>query len=363
MALTPREQVAWWGGGLAVFLLGMYVLGGALTPYLVGMGMAYCLDPIADRLERMGLTRIKATLIIMFVALLAFLVAVLLVLPIVVEQAQRLAIAAPDLPDTLRQIVEKYFPALMTEDSVLRKALANMQGSFQEAGLKVANTLLSGSLAIIDVLLLVVIAPIVAAYLLYDWDRMVAKIDGWLPLDHRGTIRELARQIDATLASFMRGQLTVMLFLGSFYALGLMLIGVNFGAFVGIFAGLISFIPFVGTILGGGVALSIAVFQFWGEWGWIAAVLAVFVCGQFIEGNFLTPNLVGSSVGLHPVLLMFSLSAFGALFGFVGLLVAVPVAACLGVFARFGVGQYLQSRLYRGVAGRSDEGPNDTDFT
>ena len=360
MALTAREQVAWWGGGLAVFLTLVYVLGAALTPYLVGMGMAYCLDPVADRLERLGLSRMMATFLIMIGAFVAFLIAVLLILPTLVEQAQRLAVAAPDLPATLRALVEKYFPSLMTEGSLLAKALSSMQGNLQQAGLKIANTLLTGSLALIDVLLLVVIAPVVAAYLLYDWDRMVATIDSWLPLDHRETIRDLARQIDGTLASFMRGQLTVMVFLGCFYSIGLMFIGLNFGAFVGIFAGLISFIPFVGTILGGGVALGIAVFQFWGDWGLIAAVLAVFVAGQFIEGNFLTPNLVGSSVGLHPVLLMFSLSAFGALFGFVGLLVAVPVAASLGVLARFGVGQYLQSRLYNGIAGKAaDEQPVD----
>ena len=367
MPLTPKQQIGWWGAGLLVFMAFLYVLGGALAPYLVGMGMAYCLDPVADRLEKWGLSRLVATLTIMVVALVVFLIGVLLVLPFVLEQVQRLIEAAPVWFAALQAFVNERFPTLMSEGSALRQGLANAQGRLQEWGLSITQAVLNSSLAIIDVLLLVVIAPVVAAYLLYDWDRMVAKIDSWLPLDHRETIRGLARQVDATLASFLRGQLTVMLFLGSFYAIGLTLIGLDFSVAVGAFAGLISFIPFVGTILGGGIALGIALFQFWGEWHWIGAVLAVFVAGQFIEGNFLTPNLVGSSVGLHPVVLMFALSAFGTLFGFAGLLVAVPVAASLGVLARFGLGQYLQSRLYQGVTGQGVTGRrtqiDEADFT
>jgi len=355
MALTPREQVGWWGAGLIAFLGLMYFLGGALAPYLLGMGMAYCLDPVADRLERWGLSRLMATLTIMFVAFLVFLFAVLLAIPFVAEQVSLLIAAAPGIFDGVREFVNTRFPGLMAEGSALREGLASAQGKLQEWGLALTKSVLSGSLALLDIVLLVVIAPVVAAYLLYDWDNMVAKIDGWLPLDHKETIRDLARQVDATLASFMRGQLAVMAFLGTFYAVGLTLIGLDFSGAVGLFAGLISFIPFVGTILGGGLALAIAVFQFWGDWVWIGAVLGVFVAGQFIEGNFLTPNLVGSSVGLHPVVLMFALSAFGALFGFVGLLIAVPVAASLGVLARFSLGQYLQSRLYMGLAGRAPE--------
>jgi predicted PurR-regulated permease PerM len=142
---------------------------------------------------------------------------------------------------------------------------------------------------------------------------------------------------------------TVCLILGTYYAVALMLVGLQFGLVVGAIAGLITFIPYVGSIVGGVLAVGLALFQFWGDWLSVGLVAAVFVSGQVMEGNFLTPKLVGSSVGLHPVWLIFALSAFGALFGFVGMLVAVPVAASLGVIARFALEQYRESRLYRGL--------------
>jgi predicted PurR-regulated permease PerM len=201
----------------------------------------------------------------------------------------------------------------------------------------------------VNILILLVIVPVVAVYLLYDWDHMVAEIDNLLPRDHAPVIRSLAGQIDNTLASFIRGMGTVCLILGSYYAVALMLVGLQFGLVVGAIAGLITFIPYVGSIVGGVLAVGLALFQFWGDWLSVGLVAAVFVSGQVIEGNFLTPKLVGSSVGLHPVWLIFALSAFGALFGFVGMLVAVPVAASLGVIARFALEQYRESRLYRGL--------------
>jgi predicted PurR-regulated permease PerM len=201
----------------------------------------------------------------------------------------------------------------------------------------------------VNILILLVIVPVVAVYLLYDWDNMIAEIDHLLPRDHAPVIRSLAGQIDNTLASFIRGMGTVCLILGTYYAVALMLVGLQFGLVVGAIAGLITFIPYVGSIVGGVLAVGLALFQFWGDWVSVGLVAAVFVSGQVIEGNFLTPKLVGSSVGLHPVWLIFALSAFGALFGFVGMLVAVPVAASLGVIARFALEQYRDSRLYRGL--------------
>jgi predicted PurR-regulated permease PerM len=168
-------------------------------------------------------------------------------------------------------------------------------------------------------------------------------------------VRRLAGEIDAALASFIRGQGTVCLILGVYYAAALMLVGLQFGLVVGAIAGLLTFIPYVGAIVGGGLAIGLALFQFWGDWVWIIAVAAIFQAGQLVEGNILTPKLVGGSVGLHPVWLIFALSAFGALFGFVGLLVAVPVAAALNVLTRFVIEQYKDSLLYKGVAGRGDD--------
>jgi predicted PurR-regulated permease PerM len=197
--------------------------------------------------------------------------------------------------------------------------------------------------------------PVVAFYLLYDWDRMVGEIDTLLPRDYAPVIRKLAADIDRTLASFVRGMGTVCLILGTFYAVALMLVGLQFGLVVGAVAGLITFIPYLGSLLGGGLAIGLALFQFWGDWVSIALVAGIFVLGQVVEGNFLTPKLVGNSVGLHPVWLIFALAAFGALFGFVGLLVAVPVAAAIGVLARFAISQYKDSRLYRGLSDQDRE--------
>ena len=211
-----------------------------------------------------------------------------------------------------------------------------------------------GGLAIFNLFTLLLISPVVAFYMLLDWDRMIAAIDGWLPRDHRDTIRGLARQLDRTMAGFVRGQLTVCGILGTFYAVALMLVGLQFGLIVGIIAGLLTFIPYVGSIIGGGLSIGLALFQFWGSPEWIAVVVVIFVFGQMVEGNFLTPKLVGGSVGLHPVWLLFALSAFGSLFGFTGMLVAVPIAACIGVFARFGLQQYLSGKLYTGLSKAED---------
>jgi predicted PurR-regulated permease PerM len=168
------------------------------------------------------------------------------------------------------------------------------------------------------------------------------------------------RELDRVLAGFVRGQLSVCAILGAFYAVALSLIGLQFGLLIGAFAGLISFIPFVGSILGGVLSLAVAVAQFWDQPQMIAAVAAVFVAGQAAEGNFLTPKLVGGQVGLHPVWLMFALSAFGSLFGFVGLLIAVPAAAGIGVISRFLIERYKAGRLYLGSAEWQEQAAADS---
>jgi predicted PurR-regulated permease PerM len=194
-----------------------------------------------------------------------------------------------------------------------------------------------------------IVTPVVAFYMLLDWDRMVARIDGLVPRENLETVRELSRQIDTTIAGFIRGQGTLCLVLGVYYATGLTLTGLNFGLLIGLFAGAISFIPYIGSTLGFVIAIGLALVQFWPDYLWIGLVAAVFVTGQFLEGNILQPKLVGNRVGLHPVWLMFALFAFGLLFGFVGLLVAVPVSAAIGVLVRFAISRYLDSDLYHGT--------------
>ena len=192
-----------------------------------------------------------------------------------------------------------------------------------------------------------VITPIVTFYLLRDWDLLVARIDGWLPRRHVDVIREQMRLIDRSLSGFVRGQLMVCLMLGVFYAIGLTVVGLDFGLVIGLATGLVSFVPYFGMLAGFVVGIGVAVAQF-GSWVPVALVAAVFVIGQFVEGNFVTPRVVGNRIGLHPVWLIFALLAGGALFGFTGLLLAVPVAAVLGVLVRFSLERYLAGAAYRG---------------
>ncbi|CUH64059.1 Transport of quorum-sensing signal protein [Thalassovita gelatinovora] len=351
MALPVQEQVKYWGVAAAVFALVLWVLGDVMLPFVLGGAVAYFLDPVADRLERMGCSRAVATAIITIFAILIFVLLVLLVLPSLIQQSISLFNTVPDLFNDLRSFLTGKFPDLMDENSTLYQSLIQVGETIKSKGGELLNTLLSSAMSIINVVMLLVIVPVVAFYLLYDWDNMVAKVDGLLPRDHAPVVRRVAGEIDKTLASFIRGMGTVCLILGSYYAVALMLVGLQFGLVVGFVAGVLTFIPYVGAFVGGVLAIGLALFQFWGDWLSIGLVVGIFVLGQVAEGNILTPKLVGSSVGLHPVWLIFALSVFGTLFGFVGMLVAVPVAAALGVITRFGIENYKDGRLYRGHSG------------
>lgn len=349
MALPIRDQLKYWGIAGAVALVILWFTGDILLPFLIGAAIAYFLDPVADRLETLGLSRAMATAVITLLALLIFVLMALLVVPTLVNQAINLIEIAPELTRNFIDFLTDRFPTLLVEGSTLRTSITSIGATIQERGGELLNTALASAASLLNILLLFVIVPVVAVYLLLDWDRMVAQIDSLLPRDHAPVIRRLARDIDKTLASFIRGMGTVCLILGTYYAIALMLVGLQFGLVVGFIAGLVTFIPYLGAVLGGVLAIGLALFQFWGDWLSIGLVAAIFVIGQMIEGNFLTPKLVGDSVGLHPVWLILALSVFGSLFGFVGMLAAVPIAAALGVVARFATEQYRESVLYKGV--------------
>ncbi len=355
MALPIRDQLTYWGVAGTLFLLILWFLGDVLLPFVLGAAIAYCLDPIADRLERLGFSRILATITITFFAILLFVLMALLVIPTLIQQTEDLIRTAPNLFQSLQTALTERFPQLLDEGSIVRQSLADIGEALRSRGGEFANQVVTSALGLVNVVVLIVLVPVITFYLLLDWDRMVERIDGLLPRDHAPTIRRLAGDINGTLASFIRGQGTVCLILGTYYAVALMLTGLQFGLVVGFIAGLITFIPYVGALVGGALAVGLALFQFWGEWLWIGAVAGIFAFGQFVEGNILTPNLVGQSVGLHPVWLIAALSVFGTLFGFVGMLVAVPLAAAFGVIARFAIHQYKQGRLYRGLDNQTDD--------
>lgn len=351
MGLPVREQAKYWGAAAALFLLALWFLGGVMLPFLIGGAIAYFLDPVADRLERLGLSRGAATVVISVVALLFFILLAVLVIPTLTQQTLALINAAPTIFAQLQAFLAAHFPQVLDQSSVVHQTLLSIGDTIKAQGADLANRLINSALTVINAALFIVVVPVVAFYLLLDWDSMIAHVDEWLPRDYRDTIRTLGHEVDAVLAGFVRGQLTVCAVLGTYYAVALMIVGLQFGLVVGAFAGLITFIPYLGSMTGLALGLGLALFQFWATPGMIVAVVAIFLIGQFVEGNILSPALVGHSVGLHPVWLLFALSAFGTIFGFVGLLVAVPIAATIGVLARFGIRQYLESQLYKGTAG------------
>ena len=351
--MTLGEQARWWGVGLIALAIVLLLLADVLAPFVMGAAIAYFTDPLADRLQKRGVSRVLATVIITFSVLIAFILLVAIVTPLAANQIRLAVTAAPGIIDAIRAFVDQTLLPMLPIDTsggnILSEALTRFENQVRDISVKILASAWSLGLAGVNFITLAVITPIVAFYLLLDWDNMVERIDDLLPRHHRDTLRELAKRVDRVLAGFVRGQLTVCLILGVFYAAGLIIVQLPFGLLVGMFAGLISFIPFVGSILGGALSIGIALFHFWDSPEWIVAVFVIFAIGQVVEGNFLSPKLVGGSVGLHPVWLMFSLSAFGGLFGFTGLLIAVPTAAVIGVFLRFSIEQYKTGRLYNGV--------------
>ncbi|MCV6823794.1 MULTISPECIES: AI-2E family transporter [Halocynthiibacter] len=349
MALPVQTQAKYWLIATAVFMVTLWYLGDVLLPFVLGGAVAYFLDPVADRLERMGCSRALATALITITAIIAFIVISLLIIPTLVRQGSDMASQMPEYFGKLRDFITNRFPDLLVADSTIHKSLLAVGDTLKSKGGELLEGAFTSAMSLVNVFVLLVLVPVVAFYLLLDWDNMVAKIDALLPRDHAPVIRKLASDIDSTLASFVRGQGTVCLILGTYYAVALMIVGLNFGLVAGFVAGILTFIPYVGALVGGALAIGLALFQFWGEWGSLIAVVVIFVVGQVVEGNVLTPKLVGSSVGLHPVWLIFALSAFGSIFGFIGMLVAVPVAAALGVVARFAIDKYINGRLYQGL--------------
>lgn len=347
---------------LAILVLALVLLHGILLPFLVGMAAAYLLDPAADWLQRMHFGRTGATLTITLGLFVVLVIALLLVLPALVTQAAELA---KELPGNLEQLRGRLTPWLSETATTL-----GLDESWSASGLierfsgraidfvgSALTQVLQSGVALLNLLSLIFVAPVVTFYLLRDWDRMVGRLRAMVPPDMLPTVERLAHEVDQALGGVIRGQSMVCLFLAIFYAVGLWLTGLRYGVVIGLLTGLFSFIPYIGMALGLCVGLVVAMFQFQ-DWLMVAVVAVVFAAGQFLEGNFVTPRLVGSRVGLHPVWVIFAVLAGAALFGLVGALVAVPAAAVIGVFVRFGLGRYRASPLYNGPA---TAGPGGSD--
>ncbi len=347
--MSLERRVLWTAGTLFVVGLALYWLRGILLPFVAGMAVAYCLDPVCDWLESRKMSRTWATSIVTAIFVLVLAILVLLLVPLIYQQVIELAANTPRyveaITKALAPIVEHIrsrFPGIEVPD--LKSVTGQVSSILTWIG-RALGKVVGGGFAFLNLLSLIFVTPVVAFYLLRDWDKLVGKIDSWLPRSQRETIHGLAKDVDRTLAGFARGQATICLFLAVFYGVGLTVIGLDFGLAIGVLSGVLSFIPFVGSIVGLVGSLVLAYVQF-DSWVWIVVTAGIFFTGQAIEGNVLQPKLLGENVGLHPVWVIFALLAGGALFGFLGLLLAVPVAAVIGVLSRFALGRYLASRFY-----------------
>jgi predicted PurR-regulated permease PerM len=346
-----------WVGVAAGFLLLLWLLNDILLPFVVGGAVAYFFDPVVVRLQRAGLSRTWATAVVTIVAVLIAVGVAMAIVPPLFGQVQAMIVKAPEFAVKAAQRVQPMIEPVRTKMGLPPLSLQELQADATKlAGQAlavvggIAGKVAQRGAAVINLLGLLFLTPVVTFYLLRDWPKVIAAINGALPLDHAATIRHLAHESNAAVAGYVRGQALVCLCLGTIYGVGLSLVGLQFGFVIGIIAGLISFIPFVGTLVGATLSIGMALAQFPPEWIGVVKVAIVFVVGHALEGNFLSPKLVGDRVGLHPVWIMFALLAGGSLFGFTGVLIAVPVAAVIGVVARHLLGRYHASTFYRGSA-------------
>ena len=353
--VVPRmgitRPILFWIATFAAVLAAAALLREVLLPFVAGMVLAYLLDPVANRMERLGMNRLLATLAIIACVVAALAILIVLTVPVIVRELSQfieqvpqyvrrvhMLAADPDHP-WLSKIVGE---GLGETERSIGDLTTFASGSFGT----ILRSVWSGGRALISILSLGIVAPIVACYLLYDWNKMIATVDHWIPPAHRQTVRALACEVDKTISGFVRGQSSLCLVLAVYYAVALRLIGLEHGLLIGTVAGLISFIPYLGSLSGLIISTCIAIAQFWPNWTPIWLVPVVFVVGQSLSDYVLAPYLVGRRVHLNPVWVMFALFAFGYLFGFVGLLIAVPAAAAIGVVMRFALRSYYASSLY-----------------
>jgi predicted PurR-regulated permease PerM len=367
--VSENRQLKFWLIGLVVLLGLLFLLRSMLLPFVAGLAVAYFLDPLVDKLEARGLPRTAATALVTFVFFALLIFVIIMLFPVLQAQILGFAANVPTYVERIRAViwplVEEGLSALsvagidIPQAEDVKEAAVGYAGEVMGWAGGVLRRFWSGGLAVFNVLSLLFITPIVAFYILRDWDNLVGIVDGLLPRENADIIRGQMVLIDQAIAGFVRGQATVAITLGIIFGLGWSLAGLEFGLVLGLGTGLMAFVPYVGAALGFSVALLVALGQFGTDIGPLAMVIGTFAAGQALDGSFLTPKLVGGRVGLHPVWVVFALLAGGTLFGFVGILIAVPTAAAIGVLTRFGVGQYRESH-YFGIGDTEASEQDDT---
>jgi len=349
--MTFKQHLFAWITLFVFMAATLWLLGDILFPFVAGIALAYFLDPIADMIQQWKVPRWAAAALLTLAAVFTVFGLLLVIIPLLQTQLTELSLRAPGYIDVLRTKALEMMVIIqsqLTDADIV--AIKEKVGGAASADLIVwfggiLSKIWGGGAAILNLLSLLIITPIVMFYLLRDWDKIVQTVEGWLPRRHAQTVRDQVLEINFVLSGFLRGQVLVCGLLGSFYAICLTVIGLDFGFVIGLGTGVISFVPYFGMLVGFVVGVGVAIAQF-GEWQPIILVVAVFVIGQFLEGNFFTPKLVGDKIGLHPVWIIFLLLAGGTLFGFTGILLAVPVGAVVGVLGRFLIAEYKTSKAY-----------------
>lgn len=343
-----------WTGVIAVVLGALFIFSPILLPFVVGMLLAYLLNPPVIRLCRMGVGRTWASLLVLLVSLVFFVGVLFLILPMLQQQITDLIGRLPELTAVIREKLTNllaFAQERVSEETAtkIQEGVGGMAGDLAGDAAKFFAGLLggiwAGSFALVNIISLIFITPLVAFYLLNDWEKIVTTIDNNIPLRHRPTVRELTRDVDAHLAGYVRGMSLISVILGVFYGSALTLVGLDFGLVIGLLSGLISFMPFVGAMFGFIVSVGLALMQF-PDLSSVALVAGIFIFGQIIEGNVLQPWLVGRQVNMHPVWIIFALFAGGSLFGFLGVLLGVPIAVVISVVLRYAFRRYRESPHY-----------------
>ena len=348
--MVDGRHLTFWLATFLVVAASLWLLHEILLPFVAGIALAYVLAPLADRMERLGMNRTLAALLIVSLFVVSLIALTLLLVPLLLQQGVALISNIPGYVKRVKElVVDPNFPWLNWLGSGdPNKAVSDLVGQVATWLLGFAYSLWTGGKALVSFASVLIVMPVVTFYLVRDWHSMIEKVDGWVPVRQRDTVRRLAREIDAAIGGFLRGQLGVCLVLGCYYAIALMLVGLDFALLIGLAAGVITFVPYIGSMTGLMIATSVAIAQFWPDWKRVTVVIAIFLIGQVVEGNIITPRFVGKRVGLHPVWMIFAMFAFGYLFGFVGLLLAVPLAAAIAVLLRFALRQYFASPFYSG---------------
>jgi len=358
--MNIRTYTGIWLVAIATLIILLVLFQNILLPFVAGLAVAYFFDPVADRLERAGLSRTLATSIITAAFVVAVVLLLIFAVPLLQGQVVDLLNNLPEYFQALRgwaePLIERWTDKMEPEKGDRAEAvIENFSERAAHFVLSMLGEVWAGGMALVNFLALLFITPVVTFYLLRDWDSIVDRLNKWLPRDQAETIREQARIMDSTLSGFVRGTGMVCMILAVFYAATLSAAGLQFGLAIGLAAGILSFVPYVGSLGGLIICVGLAILQF--DEGWrVAIIAAIFVIGQLAEGMFLTPKLVGDRIRLHPVWVIFAVLAGGTLFGFVGMLIALPSAALIGVIVRYGISQYLESRVY---LGEEDTGGSD----